>query len=149
MNLIAPSLGYPTDALEEVYVERGLRFGCWACTVVREDRTMRRLIQETPRLIPLLEFRDWLVSFARDPGNRVIRPDGVPGRLTLEARRAILHRLGHLEEATGMRILSPEERSLILDAWRDPRFGNEYTQERRNHAHDSHAEPDSTQEGAS
>ncbi|MER3483861.1 MAG: phosphoadenosine phosphosulfate reductase, partial [Chloroflexota bacterium] len=64
LNYEAPSLGYPTMALEDVYQGAETRFGCWVCTVVRQDRAMQK-ITATPtgaRWLPLLGFREWLLT---------------------------------------------------------------------------------------
>lgn len=43
------------------------RFGCWTCTVVDRDRSMEAMIDSGEEwMIPLLEFRDYLVS-TQDP----------------------------------------------------------------------------------
>ena len=39
------------------------RFGCWVCTVVKEDKSLNGFIKSGHReLIPLAEFRKWLMS---------------------------------------------------------------------------------------
>lgn len=39
------------------------RFGCWVCTVVKEDKSLNGFIKSGHReLIPLAEFRSWLMS---------------------------------------------------------------------------------------
>lgn len=39
------------------------RFGCWCCTVVRDDKSLNGFIKAGHReLIPLAEFRSWLMS---------------------------------------------------------------------------------------
>ncbi|MBT9259473.1 MAG: phosphoadenosine phosphosulfate reductase family protein [Clostridiales bacterium] len=128
VSLVAPSLGYPTKAIEEIYGGRDTRFGCWICTVVRQDRAMQKVVSspEGRRYLPLAEFRTWLKEFTEQRENRVLRSNGVPGRLTLRARRAILERLQRTEAETGMRLLSPEEHRLILRYWQWGRYGDSY-----------------------
>ncbi|WP_018461124.1 phosphoadenosine phosphosulfate reductase family protein [Thermus oshimai] len=128
LNYVAPSWGYPTGGLEGVYGGRDTRFGCWACTVVRQEKALARIAatRDGERYRPLLEFRTWLLEFCARPENRVLRPNGVPGRLTLGARRAILERLEALQASTGLPLLSEEERALIGRYWRMPKYGNRY-----------------------
>jgi DNA sulfur modification protein DndC len=118
LNLVAPFLGYPTGALEGVYGSRDTRFGCWTCTVVRRDKAMARALENGhAHLRPLYEFREWLWSWTRDPGTRVKRKDGNPGRLTLEARREVYRRLKEVEERVGVKLMTPEEEALIRESW--------------------------------
>lgn len=54
------------------------RFGCWVCTVVKEDKSLNGFIRSGHReLIPLAEFRKWLMSI-RDSIHRyvIIELDG-------------------------------------------------------------------------
>ena len=82
------------------------RFGCWTCTVVAKDRSLRGLIasghEESAVLEQLFDFREWLVELreqdanrqrVRRDGNTRSRPDGsrVLGPFTLRVRRRILH----------------------------------------------------------
>jgi DNA sulfur modification protein DndC len=110
LNYIAPSLGYPTATLEEIYGGRDTRFGCWSCTVVQKDRAMERTIASGhENLIPLAEFRVWLWQWTREPQNRMKRKNGLPGKLTLEARKEIYRRLKDVESRTGLELLSLDE----------------------------------------
>lgn len=46
----------------------GSRFGCWTCTVVKEDKSMQGFIQSGEEgLQPLNEFRDWLKEIREEP----------------------------------------------------------------------------------
>ncbi|WP_082077960.1 phosphoadenosine phosphosulfate reductase domain-containing protein [Thermus filiformis] len=124
VNLVAPSLGYPTEALEEIYGGRDTRFGCWTCTLVRRDRAMEKVVADDERYRPLLEFRLWLLDFAKRPENRVKRSNGLPGRLTLAARRRILKRLKEIERHLGTLLLSREEEAMIRSLWKQKRYND-------------------------
>lgn len=126
LNFVAPSWGYPTRGLLSVYKGRETRFGCWACSVVSQDRTMQKIVQEETRWKPLLEFRNWLVDFARTPENRVRKPNGQLGRLTLSARETILQRLREVERKLQQPILSDIGYNLIERLWEDPRYSDSY-----------------------
>lgn len=97
------------------------RFGCWTCTVVRNDKSAKELIRSgRTELSPFLEFRDWLAKFRDDPSHRwQTRRSGKAGLgpFTLEARRTILQRLDDLEVQTKTVILDAEERGVIASLW--------------------------------
>jgi DNA sulfur modification protein DndC len=110
----------------------GMRFGCWVCTVVKEDKTLKNQAQESEVLKKLHEFRNWLLEFSLDPQNRLpFRRNGKPaingkGMLTLKAREEILKRLQELEKHTKMQLISPEEIEEIRKIWEEDkrRFSN-------------------------
>ncbi|WP_211230119.1 phosphoadenosine phosphosulfate reductase family protein, partial [Desulfovirgula thermocuniculi] len=128
LQLYAPLLGYPTGNLEEsVYNGRETRFGCWVCTVVRQDRAMEK-ITTLPRwnyLKPLLEFRQKLKDLGARPDLRVLRPDGKPGRLKLSLRKQLLSELLEIQEKLGLELLSQQELQAIQKCWKRG-FGDVY-----------------------
>ncbi len=108
------------------------RFGCWTCTVVKKDKSMRGIIdsrfQDYEKLEALADFRDWLIELREDCGNRLpvrrdgktkLRSDGtrVMGPFKLAVRRKILTQLERLQEEYGERLISPTEKELIHDIW--------------------------------
>ena len=113
------------------------RFGCWTCTVVQKDKSMRGLINaghdEEEMLEALAQFREWLIVLREDNRNRLpvrrdghakLREDGtrVFGPFTLEVRRKILDRLRALEAETAGALISPAEIEVIEDVWRRDRI---------------------------
>lgn len=126
LNLQAPAWGYPTQYLDTaVYLDRSLRFGCWVCTVVKRDGAMARLVQqeEYAYLEPLLTLREQILEQTMDPRSRYIRPDGKPGRLTLETRRRLFRLLLQTQEQVGLPLITEEEIQMIQALWEDPRYG--------------------------
>lgn len=116
------------------------RFGCWTCTVVRKDRSMRGLIDaghdDEDMLEALAEFREWLIVLREDNRNRLpvrrdgrtkLREDGtrVFGPFRLEVRQKILDRLRALEEQIGEMLIEPDEIEMIDDIWRRDRIREE------------------------
>jgi len=101
----------------------GMRFGCWVCTVVKEDKTLRNQAVHNEVLRKLYEFRNWLVEFCNKSENRLpVRRDGKgavngKGVLTLQARQKILEELQKLGKATGMQLLTSEELEEIRQVW--------------------------------
>ena len=109
------------------------RFGCWTCTVVAKDRSMRGLIdsghEDAATLERLYDFREWLVELREEDSNRQrIRRDGntrsradgsrVLGPFTIQVRRLILEKLRGLELETGWPLISAAEQEMIEDIWR-------------------------------
>ena len=108
------------------------RFGCWTCTVVAKDRSLRGLIdsghQQATYLASLYDFREWLIQLREDNVNRLpVRRDGNPrqrtdgsqvlGPFTLAVRRMILDRLLTLQDEVGVSLISEAEIDSIEDVW--------------------------------
>ncbi len=108
------------------------RFGCWTCTVVAKDRSLRGLIDsghdEAGYLASLYDFREWLIKLREDDLNRLpVRRDGNPrtradgsqvfGPFTLPVRRRILDRLLALQETVGVSLIAAAEIECIEDVW--------------------------------
>jgi DNA sulfur modification protein DndC len=120
LQFYAPALGYPTKQLEEsVYNGRDTRFGCWMCTVVRQDKAMEKITSrpQWSHLRPLLDFRQRVIELTRAIESRVLRSDGKPGRLTLEMRQRLLREVLELQTAVGMEIVSHDEIEAIRKYW--------------------------------
>jgi len=97
------------------------RFGCWTCTVVRQDKSAKELINSGhSELRHYLAFRNWLAELRNDPKARWPRRrngnEGL-GPFTIEARKEILGRLDSLEDRLRAEILAPEERGAIASLW--------------------------------
>lgn len=80
------------------------RFGCWICTVVKEDKSLNGFIESGhEELKPLVEFRKWILEERDKPENRkmhkrngaVVKRDGriMMGPFNFEARQMILKKL--------------------------------------------------------
>lgn len=108
------------------------RFGCWTCTVVQKDRSLKGLIDsghgETDKLEALFDFREWLLELREDKENRLPvrrngnvehREDGSPilGPFKLEVRKLILQKLRELESEIGEQLILPAEIDCIEDVW--------------------------------
>ena len=108
------------------------RFGCWTCTVVTKDRSLRGVIdsghQDAAYLTSLYDFREWLVELREDNGNRLpVRRDGNPrnrpdgsqvfGPFNLDVRREILERLLSLQERVGVPLITDAELECVEDVW--------------------------------
>jgi len=99
----------------------GGRFGCWTCTVVRKDKAVLNLIEAGYlNLIPLLNFRNWLISIRDIPIYRCKhRRNGQigSGPFTLEARALILDKLLIAQKESGYSLINEEEFDLIYKLW--------------------------------
>lgn len=108
------------------------RFGCWTCTVVAKDRSLRGLIdsghEEATFLTRLYDFREWLIRLRENDSNRLpVRRDGNPrqradgsqvfGPFTLNVRRLILRRLLTLQEKVNVPLITQGELESIEDVW--------------------------------
>lgn len=108
------------------------RFGCWTCTVVAKDRSLRGLIasgkNDTDKLETLSDFREWLVELRENDDHRLPvrrsgatrrRADGtrVLGPFRLAIRKSILQRLHDMESRLGETLIEQAEIDCIKDIW--------------------------------
>lgn len=107
------------------------RFGCWVCTVVKEDKSLNGFIKNGHReLIPLAEFRTWLMGIRNiDKYREKKRRNGTVyetktgdmgyGPFTWEARKLILKRLLETQKKMGYELITQEELKAIDEIWDD------------------------------
>ena len=105
------------------------RFGCWVCTVVKEDKSLNGFIKSGHReLIPLARFRTGLMSIRDDDDKREKkRRNGTVyttktgekgyGPFTWEARKLILTKLIETQKEIGYELISLEELKAIDEIW--------------------------------
>ena len=108
------------------------RFGCWTCTVVKKDRSLRGLIdaghEDEEKLEALADFREWLIDLRENDGNRCdFRRDGrtkrrsdgsiVYGPFKLSVRKQILGGLQELQCTIEDELISQSELELIEEIW--------------------------------
>lgn len=116
------------------------RFGCWVCTVARRDTSMEALIDNGEEwMVPLLEFREWLVTTTEPERKREFRDiRGRDGRVvfkkdgtlaartyTLETSKLMLEKVLQTQKAvrsdgpdSSMKLISEEELFEIRRIWR-------------------------------
>lgn len=59
---------------DKIAITGNSRFGCWCCTMVKEDKSLKNFIDHgSTELIPLREYRNWLVELRRTPEARDYR----------------------------------------------------------------------------
>lgn len=114
---------------DKIPVTGNSRFGCWCCTIVREDKSLLNFISKgATELIPLRDFRNWLVSIRNNPeyrdtkrrdGSVYVKSNGEAGLgpFTLSARKMILRRLLKLQRDTGMELITVNELKTIDQIW--------------------------------
>lgn len=95
---------------DKIPVTGNSRFGCWICTMVKEDKSLKAFIDRGETwLEPLREFRNYLIKLRSTPSARenkrrngqvYVKADGEYGQgpFTMETRKEILRRLLKLEE---------------------------------------------------
>lgn len=110
------------------------RFGCWCCTMVKEDKSLQNFInkskdkKEVEMLTLLRNFRNRLLEMREDSefrdtkrrnGSVYKKADGSfgMGPFTLEARRIILEGLLELENKTGLELITEVELKAIDKMW--------------------------------
>ena len=116
---------------DDMKVTGNSRFGCWICTMVKEDKSLKNFIDHgATELIPLRDFRNWLVELRANPkardyrrrnGSIYLTATGEYGRgpFTMEARQKILRKLLELEVQTGFELITMEELKVIDKFWED------------------------------
>lgn len=114
---------------DRIPVTGNSRFGCWICTMVKEDKSLQTFIDKGETwLVPLRNFRNWLLSLRTDPNAREYKrrngsvyrkPDGTLGQgpFTMETRIEILKRLLQLEESTKLSLITVDELKQIDLHW--------------------------------
>ena len=107
------------------------RFGCWICTMVKEDKSLKAFIDRGETwLEPLRDFRNWLLELRSTPsarenkrrnGQMYKKADGEYGLgpFTMESRVEILRRLLQLEVTYNFDLISLEELKFIDKTWDD------------------------------
>ncbi len=65
----------------------------------------------------LAKFRQRLLEVSADRSMRVIRPDGIPGKLKIGVRRRLLEELLTLQESLGIVLICPDEVEAIREHW--------------------------------
>ena len=105
------------------------RFGCWVCSVVKDDKSLNGFIKSGHReLIPLAEFRTWIIGIRnRDEYREKRRRDGSVyetkngemgyGPFTWEARKLILSKLIETQTKMGYELITQEELKAIDEIW--------------------------------
>lgn len=105
------------------------RFGCWVCTVVKEDKSLNGFIKSGHReLIPLAEFRSWLMSIRdEDEYREKKRRNGAVyetkdgnmgyGPFTWKARKIILEKLIKTQIEMNYPLITFEELKAIDEIW--------------------------------
>ena len=114
---------------EKIPITGNSRFGCWVCTMVKEDKSLKAFIDRGETwLVPLRDYRDWMLQMRTTPGAREYKrrngamyrkADGSLGEgpFTMETRKEMLRRLLQLEKETGLDLISVEELKKIDSMW--------------------------------
>ena len=115
---------------DKIAITGNSRFGCWICTMVKEDKSLLNFINNgSEELIPYRDFRNWLISVRnsadmRDKKRRngsVYEKDGEYGfgPFHMEGRRIILEKVLELEKITGEEIITKAELKAIDRIWEE------------------------------
>ena len=116
---------------DKIPVTGNSRFGCWICTMVKEDKSLKAFINRGETwLEPLRDFRNWLVELRSTPttrenkrrnGQMYKKSDGEYGLgpFTMVSRIEILRRLLQLEVTYNFELITLEELKYIDKTWDD------------------------------
>lgn len=114
---------------DKIPVTGNSRFGCWICTMVKEDKSLKAFIDRGETwLIPLRDYRNWMLQMRTTPGAREFKrrngtmyrkQDGTLGEgpFTMATRHEMLRRLLQLEIDTGLSLITIEELKQIDLMW--------------------------------
>ena len=114
---------------ERIPVTGNSRFGCWICTMVKEDKSLKAFIDRGETwLEPLRDYRNWMMEMRSNPsarenkrrnGTMYRKPDGSLGQgpFTMKTRQEMLRRLLQLEVDTGLSLITIEELKEIDQIW--------------------------------
>ena len=118
---------------DKIPVTGNSRFGCWCCTMVKEDKSLQNFInksneEDAKKLTLLRDFRNKLLEMREDANMRdskrrngtvYKKADGTfgMGPFTLEARRIILEGLLELENKTELGLITLQELKVIDKMW--------------------------------
>lgn len=118
---------------DKIPVTGNSRFGCWCCTMVKEDKSLQNFIDHSNEddarvLTELRDFRNDLLEMRSDArfrdnkrrnGAVYKKADGSfgMGPFTLEARQLILRGLLELENRTGLELITEIELKAIDKMW--------------------------------
>lgn len=118
---------------DKIPVTGNSRFGCWCCTMVKEDKSLQNFIDHSNEddarvLTELRDFRNNLLEMRSDArfrdnkrrnGAVYKKADGSfgMGPFTLEARQLILRGLLELENRTGLELITEIELKAIDKMW--------------------------------
>lgn len=118
---------------DKIPVTGNSRFGCWCCTMVKEDKSLQNFIDHSNKedarvLTELRDFRNNLLVMRSDSkfrdnkrrnGAIYKKSDGSYGMgpFTLEARQLILKNLLELENRTGLQLITETELKVIDKMW--------------------------------
>lgn len=114
---------------DKIPVTGNSRFGCWICTMVKEDKSLKTFIERGEKwLEPLRDYRNWMLELRTTPGARETKrrngamyrkADGTLGEgpFTMATRQELLRRLLQLEVETKLPLITIEELKAIDSMW--------------------------------
>lgn len=120
-------LGHIDD--KKVAVTGNSRFGCWICTMVKEDKSLKNFIDKgCKELEPLRDFRNWLIEIRNNPdyrekkrrnGSVYVKSDGEfgYGPFNMYGREIILRKLLKLQKETNLELITVGELKAIDQIW--------------------------------
>ena len=114
---------------DKIPITGNSRFGCWICTMVKEDKSLKNFIDNGEYwLEPLRDFRNWLLEIRNNPGKRESkRRNGAVytklngevglGPFNIQTRQEILYKLLELQKNTDLVLIEEDELRTIDRMW--------------------------------
>jgi DNA sulfur modification protein DndC len=105
------------------------RFGCWTCTVIKQDKSLKAQITNGEEwLLPLLQLRDWLVENRdKEEFRMTTRRNGMSGKgpYTIEKRILILEKLLQTQKLVKRDLITIQELKSIQILWNMDGFSSD------------------------
>jgi DNA sulfur modification protein DndC len=125
LRLAAPGYGFDNTALVDLYGPDGdLRYGCWCCPLIFQDRSGAYLAQTDPKMGELVRFGDTVLrrgGAAWQSQNRELFPGAngrlKDGRLSLDFCRRLFDWLLAFEARWDYPLLSDWQKGMIRAIW--------------------------------
>jgi DNA sulfur modification protein DndC len=117
---------------EDGLIERSVRFGCFGCPVVKEDRMTAQAAKKNPKLSPILELHGvW--EEMRKPEYRLWKPSGTAkgkmGPLTIAARKKFLKVILDIQHRSCVTLITDEDLEAINRCHREKVYPRGWTGE--------------------
>lgn len=121
---------WPLTSLTKMYGDSpATRFGCWMCTLVREDKALIAVTSqnEWKHLSALSDVRSTVLEEGRKEENRIFQPNGNIGRTSLSFRGRLLEQVLKLQDELGTALIDRDEVRAIQAYWKtEVQLGSPY-----------------------
>jgi DNA sulfur modification protein DndC len=126
MQKITQQIAWMYGQSEDGLVERSLRFGCFGCPVVTQDRMTMQAAKATPTLTPILELHAVWAEM-RKPQYRLWQPSkksakGKVGPLSVAARQHFYGDILSIQNRSSVVLMTDADKTAIHSHWENRTF---------------------------